>query len=330
MKIITSVLFLTSATICTLFFFDSALFASSTPNKQISIAVSNTPLSSPIFIAKELGFFKNHQVDVELIRADGGVKCFNLLIDNKVDFATTSETVAMFNSFKRTDFSILVSFVESDNDLKLLSLDNNPYQEITQIANANVGIVKGSASEFFFDSMLMLNYAQNQNVNRVYLPPEQLVPALIAGQVDIISVWEPFGYQLFSQTSNAKQMVHSKGLHNLSFTLIGLKTSLIDEQTKISMLNAIADAIDYIQTHPEKSLALIGEILTMEQDQLSYLWADYQFKFSLSNALVSNMQSQAQWAIDRHLVPKDNQIDLRQIINKPLYDLAVERHILEH
>ena len=68
----------------------------------------------------------------------------------------------------------------------------------------------------------------------------------------------------------------------------------------------------------------------MDKIQLSYLWRDYDFRLSLSNALVSNLQLQSQWAIDRALVPKDNRIDIRQILDRQLFESAMYEHTDEH
>ncbi|MCW3171779.1 ABC transporter substrate-binding protein [Shewanella subflava] len=296
----------------------------------IKIAVSNTPLSSPIFIADKKGFFKQHGLNIQLVREDGGVKCFNELMAGNVDFATTSESVVMFNSFYRSDFIVLASFVESDNDVKLLSMSSQKFNDLAAIAGAKVGIVKSSASEFFFDSLLMLYHQQDAQIQRVYLKPTQMVHALQKGEVDLISAWEPFPYQLAEESPQASQVIGTKGLYNLSFNLVGLKNNRIDTQNKQSILQALSDAINFINENPEDSQLLISEILDIDKIQLSYLWRDYAFRLSLSNALVSNLQLQSQWAIDRSLVPKDNRIDIRQILDRELFESAMNEHTDEH
>jgi len=296
----------------------------------IKIAVSNTPLSSPIFIADKKGFFKQHGLNIQLVREDGGVKCFNELMEGNVDFATTSESVVMFNSFYRSDFIVLASFVESDNDLKLLSMSSEKFNDLAAISNAKVGIVKSSASEFFFDSLLMLYHQQDAQIERVYLKPNQMLQALQQGEVDLISAWEPFPYQLVKESPQASQVIGTKGLYNLSFNLLGLKNSSIKTKDKQSILQALSDAINYINENPEDSQLLISQILDMDKIQLSYLWRDYDFRLSLSNALVSNLQLQSQWAIDRALVPKDNRIDIRQILDRQLFESAMYEHTDEH
>jgi ABC-type nitrate/sulfonate/bicarbonate transport system substrate-binding protein len=288
--------------------------------EKITIAVSNTPLSAPFFIAEKMGFFADNNLNVELVRFDGGVKCFNALINQQVDFATSSETVVMFNSFKRTDFSVIASFVESDNDVKLLSLTPEKYRQLNNIANTRIGIVKGSASEFFLDTLLIMYNKTHQPIDRVYLTSDQLIPALLNDRVDIISAWEPLGYMLSEHMSQAADIINSRGLYHLSFNLIGLKHTSVDEKHKLALLKAISDATVYIHKHPKHAQKIISQVLNITPSQIEYSWADYTFRLSLSNALFSNIQTQSQWAIDNQLVPVENRVDFRQVFDRKLLE----------
>jgi len=98
----------------------------------ITIAVSQTPLSAPFIIAKELGFLDSEALRVDILPCYGGVKCAQLMFNGEVQYATASESVVMFSSFDRNDFAVLASFVESDNDLKLLTLKENGIEQIRQ------------------------------------------------------------------------------------------------------------------------------------------------------------------------------------------------------
>ncbi|WP_422641439.1 ABC transporter substrate-binding protein [Vibrio salilacus] len=145
---------------------------------QVKVGVSLTPLSSPFFVAEQLGLFKQFGLNVALLPCSSGVSCADSMLNSNVDYATASESVVMFKSFKRDDILLLASFVESDNDLKLLSLGPSKIQSVAQLKDKRVGIVKGSASEFYFDSVLIGSDLRELTVEKVYLSDKELVPAL--------------------------------------------------------------------------------------------------------------------------------------------------------
>ncbi|ENM5743400.1 ABC transporter substrate-binding protein, partial [Vibrio metoecus] len=131
--------------------------ASVTTLVPIKIAVSQTPLSSPFYIADQLGFFREQGINVELVACSGGVQCSQALLKGDVSYATASESVVMFTSFERQDFEILASFVQSDNDVKLLALKENEIHAMGDLQNKRIGMIKASSSEFYFDSLLLVN-----------------------------------------------------------------------------------------------------------------------------------------------------------------------------
>ena len=176
----------------------------------------------------------------------------------------------------------------------------------------------------------MLYHQQDAQIERVYLKPNQMINALQQKEVDLISAWEPLPYQLVDESPMASQVISTKGLYNLSFNLVGLKNHSISVKDKQSILQALSDAVNFINENPEDSQLIISQLLNIDKIQLSYLWRDYSFRLTLSNTLVSSLQLQSQWAIDRLLVPKDNRIDIRQILDRQLFESAMNEHMDEH
>ncbi|WP_299792893.1 ABC transporter substrate-binding protein [uncultured Shewanella sp.] len=264
----------------------------------VKIAMSTTPLSSPLIIAQELALFDKHKVHVELLPVRGGHRSFGMMSDDEVELATSSESVVMFNSFSRNDFTVLASFVESDNDLKLLTLKSSAITDAKLLEGKNVGMIESSASEFFIYAYMILTGNKEVKFNRIYMEASELGPALLSGEVDAISIWEPLGYQLHKEYGDQISQFQTKGIYNLSFNLIAKKATLeasLDSYVKI--LAAIDEAQSYIAQNPERSKSIVSNFLNIPVRELEWGWSDYLFRLSLSNVLLSNLQTQARWAI---------------------------------
>lgn len=268
----------------------------------IRIAVSQTPLSSPFFIAQSKRLFSQQDLAVVLVPCFGGHKCMEMLLNHEVDFATASETVFMFNSFTQPELRLISSFVESDNDVKLLTLKGGGIVNLTSLEGQKVGVVKASASEFFLDSLLILNGIDSSSVERVYYKPTQLVEALLLTEVDAIAVWEPYGYELTNTVPEQVEQLPSRGVYNLSFNLIGLAGKHRKPEAISGILAALEQANLYLITHPKQSQTLVSETLGISFRQLNWSWQDYLFRLSLGNSLLSNLHTQARWALDRQLI----------------------------
>ncbi|MGL4828723.1 MAG: ABC transporter substrate-binding protein [Vibrio sp.] len=281
----------------------SSGFVLSTTSVPVKIAVSHTPLSSPFYIAEQLGLFKRQGINVELVECSGGVQCSELLLKGEVNYATASEFVVMFTSFDRQDFQILASFVQSENDLKLITLKNDDIQSIYALHNKRVGMIKASSSEFYFDSLLLAYNLKEDSINKVYGSAEQLYQQLFNKQLDAVSIWEPWGYKIDVAAHSEVTDLSLPGIYTLSFNLLGMKNTLIDERpTAIAILKALKRAIDWMHDNPDKTRQHIALALNLDEKQMQWLWQDYSFRLSLSNTLLTNLQLQGRWALERRLV----------------------------
>lgn len=296
-------------------------------NTKVVIAVSQTPLSAPFFVAKRLGYFQDEGLDVILIPCDGGVACTEMMLNSEVDYATASESVLMFQSFKHHDLSLLASFAESYNDLKLLTLEPLNIRSVKDLEGKKIGVIKGSASEFYFDSVLISNNLKSLNLEKVYLEPSDLVPALLSYRVDAISSWEPMGYKADVLSATKVLNLGNSSIYQLSFNLLALKKHLeqATDDEPVRVLKALDSAVDWINSNPDVAMKSVATSLNLSVDQVAWSWKDLLFRVSLGNALFSNIQLQARWATERGLVENDPP-DFREVFYpNPFRQLVASR-----
>ncbi len=283
---------------------------------RVKLAVSTTPLSSPFYIALKNGYFADEGLDAELLDIAGGKRCFQALIDGDADLATTSDSVIMFNSFSRDDFAILSSFVASDNDIKLMTLTNSGIRQPQQLEGKRIGVVKGTASEFFLSTYLLIFGISINEVELVSLHPDQMPEALHTDKVDVISVWEPFAYKAAHKGPQPTYTLPSKGLYNLSFNLVTLKPHITDhQQTHVRLLKALKRATLFIANHPQEAQEIVVAHLNLDPAFIHATWNDYIFKLSLSNSLISTLENEASWAIENGVVSSTQHPNFRKLID---------------
>ncbi|TXZ06379.1 ABC transporter substrate-binding protein [Vibrio mimicus] len=304
----------------------AASSAPTLPTSLVKIAVSQTPLSSPFYIADQLGFFKQQGINVELIACSGGVQCSQALMNGDVSYATASETVVMFTSFERQDFQILASFVQSDNDVKLLALESDGVRSVSDLQNKRVGMIKASSSEFYFDSLLLANNLKGlMPVDKVYGSADQLYQQLFDKELDAVSIWEPWGYKIDVTADSRVTNLSLPGIYTLSFNLLVMKNTLTTEkQNALALLKALKQAIDWMHQNPDRTRQRVAGVLGIDEKQLKWSWQDYSFRLSLGNTLLTNLQMQGRWALDSRLV-LGQLPDYRQFMADELFIEALQR-----
>ncbi|MGI2260092.1 ABC transporter substrate-binding protein [Shewanella sp. GXUN23E] len=289
------------------------------PTYSLTLAVSETPLSAPLLIADEMGMFQEEHLSVTIDMCNGGNQCFQMMADGQADLATCSTSVAMFRAFTPDQFQIFGSFATSGNDIKLIARKQKSLTSLGQLRQFRAGVVKGSASEYFFDSLMILGGDSAAPIQKHYYPPEQLAQALSDNQVDVVSIWEPWSYLLLKSQPDA-ELLDTKGLYQLSFNLAGKP---ITSQTQLDKLVALFKALEkanvFISEHPARAKAILSARLGVQTDQIDWGWDDYHFQISMGNQLLSSLEDQAQWAVQSGVIEARLPPDFRTLIDpRPL------------
>ena len=282
---------------------------------EVVIAVSKTPLSAPIYVAHEKSLFDPSCVKVKLKDVFGGNRSFETVVSGDADFGTSSDSVIVFKSALRNDFVNLGTFVQSDNDVKLVTLEESGVRESIDLSGKKVGVTKGAAGEYFLSTYLAIGGVEIEQIERVYLQPEKLRQALIDNDVDVIVPWEPFAYRTIKQLKGNAKVLQTKNLYTLTFNLLASKTQLASKLPAARcVLEGIQSGINYIASHDGEAQKIIMQRLSLDQGFIDWVWKDYVFKLSLNHSLLMNLQSQANWAIEYGLIEPQQIPDFEQIL----------------
>ncbi|GLQ33338.1 ABC transporter substrate-binding protein [Litoribrevibacter albus] len=282
----------------------------------IRIAVSKTPLSAPVFIADEMGFFDEYCSEVELIEVVGGRRSFEKMASGQADFATSSDSVIVYKSFARSDFVTLASFVHADNDVKFITREDMSLVQGKDFRYRKIAVTKGTASEYFLSTYLALEGVDRSEVTLVDTPPDKIPDVLASGEVDAIAPWEPYGYKTVQLLKGTANVLPTKNLYSLSFNLIGSKSNVQSQPQKAEcVLHALSDAIDYISGNHSKTQEVIGRRLNLENDFIFWIWPDYIFKLSLNRSLIMGLQSQAEWVVQSGVIKDRGVPDFKEVVN---------------
>ncbi len=295
------------------------------PVKTLTIAVSKTPLSTPLYVAKAKGLFAKHGLDVTFKEINGGHLCFKALLSGEADLATSSDYVVMINSFSRSDYAVVTTFVSSDNDVKLMTSLEHGVMRPIQLKNKKVGVVKGGSSMFFLNRFLLLNGMNMKDVKLVHLEPAEMPLALKQGKVDAISVWEPYGYLSHALLGDNLLIYPSKNYYLETFNLVGKKAYIAAEDDALNKLvQALVDATEFIHQQPFEAQQIIIDALGLDRSFVNWVWKDYDFSVGMDQTLLSTLENEARWALQNKVVKTSKMPKIRSVID-PSILLNIDR-----
>lgn len=270
--------------------------------EPLRVSVALTPLSLPFYIAESQGYFAAEGLKLKISDVVGGHRTLQNVLEGTADLATSSDAVVMFNSFKNSDFAVIGTFVSSDDDVKVVTRDGAGISQAKQLAGKKVGIVSGSASHYYLETLLVLIGVDPKSVKISNLQPEDMAKALKNGDVDAIAIWEPFPFKAIKDVPGAKILAKS-GAYRLTFNLLVHKKIIgVRDDDLVKLLRVLDRAEQFINTQPQKAKAILLDRLKLDQSFVDWIWPSYKFRLTLDQSLLTTLEGEARWARQEGLV----------------------------
>lgn len=288
---------------------------------ELVLAVSRTALSLPFYVADAQNHFAAEGVNVRLEECIGGQRCIRKMFDGTASLATASDIPVMFNSFTRSDFAVVATFVTSANDLKLIARRSAGITAAAQLDTRRIGTVKGASAQYFLDAYLLFHDIDPQRVQIVDIAPEKMAAALLAREVDAVAAWEPNAWMAVRAVGADAQVLPNPRIYTESFNLIATRQALAEREDDIvRVLRALARAQQFITSKPLEAQALLKQKLAVDQGFIDWVWKDLDYRVGLSQALLTTLEAEARWALREGHVAKGQAVPnyLRFVEPRPL------------
>lgn len=265
---------------------------------ELTLAVSRTALSLPLYVAEAEGFFAAEGVSPKLVECIGGQRCLRRLLDGAADLATASDLPVMFNSFARSDYAVVATFVSAANDVKLVARRSAGITAAAQLARKRVGTVKGASAHYFLDTFLLFHDVDPRLVQVVDMAPEQLAPALRNREVDAVAAWEPNAWLAVQAAGSDALVLPSPRIYTETFNLVASRRVLSEREDEVvRVLRALARAQRFIVARPREAKEILKRRLALDEGFVAWVWKDLDYRLGLEQSLITTLEAEARWAL---------------------------------
>ena len=263
----------------------------------LRIAATRAPVSLPLYVAQQRGFFADEHLDVVISDCIGGTRCLRQLLDDKADLATTSEMPVVLQAFKSADVAIIATIVHASDNLKLIARKASGVARSEQLDGRRVGVIAGTSAQYELETHLLNVGVDPRHVTMVPLQAEETVAALQSGRIDAVAVWEPYGYAALRGADAVGLRLPLSGGYIESYNLVTRHApSAARDGELVRLLRAVGRAEQFIQDEPAAAQAILREQLKLDQHFVDWVWAGLGFRMSLDQSLVSTMEGEVRWA----------------------------------
>ena len=273
------------------------------PVEKVTMGVNVTSLlPSLVHIAEEKGYFLEEGINLEIKGYSAGKFALEAVLKRELDIATVADLPIVLNSFERDDFAIFVTILDSAEHSKVLTRKDRNINIPQDLIGKKIATTIGTSAHFFMVTFFALNGLDFSDVEIVNLKPQEMIEAIVNGDVDAIFAWEP-------NILNSQKILKGKAITLPSIVGYMVTSNLVSKKDFIEnnpklikeILKALIKAEEFIKDNREKSIDIVASRLKTDGELINKLWNDYKFRLSLSQSLLVAMEDQARWAIKSNL-----------------------------
>lgn len=272
------------------------------PAKKVTIASVNDLQAALVNLAFKRGYFKDEGLDVTLIQHTFGKAALKTMLSGDADFAAVGDTPLMFCILKGDKIFILSSIQNTAKATGVIALKDRGIASASDINGKTIGIPKGTTGDYFFYVFCMVYGIKYSELRMIDKKPEDLLAALVSGEVDAVSTWQQHAAKIIKTLSDKAISFQSEGIYTATFSITA-KQDYVRGNPEIveKVLAALYRAEQYARQDPEKSQEILADYCKIDLAMIAQLWAVNNFELTLDHGLINLLENETQWAIREKL-----------------------------
>ena len=247
-----------------------------TPKKIRVVYSSISGNMAPLWVTYEMGFFRRHALDVELILVEGGSRAVQTLVSGDAALAQMAGAAVIQSNLKGEDVVMIAGILNTMNYEFIV--DKN-IQRPDQLKGKAVAVSRVGSSSDFATRFALDRYGlvpgKDVSILEIGTQPDRFA-ALEAGRIQGVMLEIPLTHKAkkmgFRVLANLKML-------GLEYQHTGIATTrgLIKSQPELirNFMKAYVEGIHYYKTHPKESLAVLAKYLkTNDAEALKEIYED--------------------------------------------------------
>jgi ABC-type nitrate/sulfonate/bicarbonate transport system substrate-binding protein len=302
------------------------------PDFTMTIAVPTQLASGAVFVADQQQLFAQQGLVVKQKRFELGKQALQTVLEGGADIAIVADTPFILAVLKGEPIATMATVYESRKTIAILGHRDSGLRDPRSLEGKRVGAPFGTNAEFFLDTMLDVHGVERATVEFVNMPPDRLVAAFRARQIDAMTVWNPELTRLEQELGPKVVTMYGEDLFVYRFLLVAKRAYIDAHGAQVQqLLTALRHSNDYIKNNPEPARTLLGAEVGMAPHLLQHAFDPTDFTLVLDQSLLLALSSQMRWAMAKGLVQPGPMPNYLQFVRPaPLSAVAPDANRMIH
>lgn len=252
-------------------------------------------------------------VGVDLLRGRGiepvsfvtGRQTVQALLGGAAFVATLAEWPFLLASNSRSDLRV-IAVITSAQSMGILTDRSAGVESARGLEGKRVGFPQGTSAQFLFESYFN-NLGMLEKVNAVNLPPPQLQPALLRGDIQAMVIWQPFLEKArLERPDDFFYLPESQTAFRVVYCVVSTQENIDSDPAGIKhVLEALIEAESMLTNATPATLAGLSDLTGLDAATLNTLLPLFRFQVVLDNEIIDTWKKLAVWAQASGLAPKE-------------------------
>ncbi|HAK73992.1 MAG TPA: aliphatic sulfonate ABC transporter substrate-binding protein [Sporomusaceae bacterium] len=242
-----------------------------TEKTEKKVIIGYTPWTGygALFIAKEKGFFKSRGLDVELQAIEGVGDRKQSLVANRIQAMAASLDVSVSAAGEGVPMKFVWAFDASNGADGLIVKQGRGIEKVADLKGKEIAFHRGSASHFFLSTILEKAGLSDADIKAVDMKASEAASAFMAGKVDAAVTWEP--HLTKAVAAGDSVLSTTKDTPGLIADVLVVREELAqkDPQTVQALVEALAEATDYLNKNPEDTNKILAAAFKMKPEDVA-------------------------------------------------------------
>lgn len=273
------------------------------PVESITVAYSPYEAGALFWVAEDLHFFEENGLNLTLRRYDFGAASLDGVIKGEADITVGVSEFPLVGKALQNARVSAIGNIDKGDFIYIIARKDRGIGNVSDLKGKRVGTAAGTAAEFHLGRFLNLHGMTMQDITLVDIKsPDGWVNAVANGSIDAISTAQPYANAARDQLGGNAVFWPAQSSQPVFSLIVSTDRWIAEHPEPIArFLKSLAEAEEYIDTHPSKSKAIVQKRLNLSADYMDTVWQQNQFTLSLDQSLILAMEDEARWMIKNNL-----------------------------
>lgn len=275
------------------------------PPLPISIARLKTPHAGLIHIAEAKGYFTEEGLAATIKTTLTGYEAITQTLKGEADVATAAETPIARTLAEGKKIKVLATIFSSQWNSGLVVRKDHGISTPADLKGKRIGYVFGTATHYELETFLAFHNIPLDSITMVPAKPDELVAAIVAGDVDAASVWTPFLTQMQQKLGANAETYSPKEFYSEMTNIVVRPDYVVRYREETArLLRALFKAETFAKVHPDEAINIIASASGFDASALRGHGDPLTHELTLKQSLLLATENEVRWYFRRGMVPR--------------------------